>query len=197
MSEALFGICGKDFVIMAADQHAAFSICRLKDDVDKIYEVEGKMFAASGPNADTTNFVEFISKNLRLQALRTGLKASVKAVTNFTRNELAYSLRKGPYQADLLIGGVDEDGTPSLYFMDYLASSEKVQKAAHGYGAYFALSIMDRYYKPDLTVEEAKDIIVKCVVEMQTRFLIHMGKFKCKIATKDGVQEVTLDIPAK
>merc|ERR1712187_15704 len=138
MTEALFGICGKDFVIMAADCHSAFSICRLKDDTDKIHHVEKMMFAASGPSADTMNFVEFISKNLRLQALRTGLELSVKGAVNFTRNELAHALRSGPYQADLLIGGVDADG-PHLYFMDYLASAEKVNKAAQGYGAYFAL----------------------------------------------------------
>jgi len=191
MTEALFGICGKDFVIMAADSHSAFSICRLKDDTDKIHEVEKMLFAASGPNADTVNFVEFIAKNLRLNALKTGLDLSVKASANFTRNELAHALRNGPYQVDLLIGGYDEDG-PSLYFLDYLASSEKVNKAAHGYGAYFALSIMDRYYKSDLTLEEGKDIIKKCIEEMQTRFLIHLGKFKVKVVTKEGISEITL-----
>merc|ERR1719272_171600 len=115
-------------------------------------------FACVGPNADTVNFVEYISKNLRLAQLRTGLDMSVKAAVNFTRNELATSLRKGPFQVDLIVAGHDEDG-PSLYFLDYLASSEKVTKAAHGYGAYFVLSVMDRYCKPDLSLEEAKDIM--------------------------------------
>eukprot|EP00971_Amphidinium_carterae_P123369 2442991-Amphidinium_carterae.1 len=27
----------------------------------------------------------------------------------------------------------------------------------------------------------AKDIIRKCIEEMQVRFVIHMGKFKCKV----------------
>merc|ERR1719498_1434391 len=137
------------------------------------------------------NFVEFISKNIRLHTLRTGKVLSTRAAANFTRNELAHALRRGPYQVDLLIAGVDDDG-PGLYFMDYLSSMEKVNKAAQGYGAYFALSIMDRYYKPDLTLEEGKDIIRKCIAEMQTRFLIHMSKFKVKVVTKDGIQEITL-----
>mmetsp|Transcript_56645 Transcript_56645/g.104867 ORF Transcript_56645/g.104867 Transcript_56645/m.104867 type:complete len:192 (+) Transcript_56645:84-659(+) len=191
MSEALFGIAGKDFVLMAADCHSAFSICRLKDDTDKIAVVENMLFGATGPSSDTVNFVEFIDKNIRLNTLRTGYQLTTKAAANFTRNELAHALRSGPYQVDLLIGGIDADG-PGLYFMDYLASCEKVNKAAHGYGAYFALSIMDRYYKKDLTLEEAKDIIRKCIDEMQTRFVIHLGKFKCKVVTKDGVQDVDL-----
>merc|ERR1719401_255584 len=102
--------------------------------------------ATSGPSADTTNFTEFISKNIRLHTLRTGQEMTTKAAASFTRNELAYSLRKGPYQVDMLIAGVD-DGKPSLYFMDYLASMEKINKAAHGYGAMFTLGLMDRYWK--------------------------------------------------
>merc|ERR1712151_1174376 len=109
---------------------------------------------------------------------------------------MGHALRRGPYQVDLLIGGVDADG-PQLYFIDYLASSEKVNKAAHGYGAYFALSIMDKEYKEDLSLDEAKAIMVKCIVEMQTRFFIHLGTFKCKVVTEQGSQEVILDIPKK
>merc|ERR1719198_1289204 len=104
------------------------------------------LFAASGPSADTVNFVEFIQKNVKLHTLRTGHKLTTKAAANFTRNELAHALRNGPYQVDMIIAGVDESG-PAMYMMDYLASMEKVNKAAHGYGAYFALSLMDRYWK--------------------------------------------------
>merc|ERR1719222_224339 len=176
MTEAVFGIQGKDFVLMAADAHAVQSIACLKDDVDKIFVVQNYAMACVGPNGDVTNFMEYISKNIRLYQLRNSLNLSVKATVNFTRNELAAALRKGPFQTDLIIAGVDEDG-PSLYFMDYLASAEKVNKAAHGYGAYFALSIMDRYYKPDLTLEEGKDIMRKCIQEMKTRFVLHLGEF--------------------
>ena len=64
--------------------------------------------------------------------------------------------------------------------------AQKVNKAAHGYGAYFALSIMDKEYKNDLTLEEAKAIMVKCIVEMQTRFLMHMANWKCKVIDAKG-----------
>merc|ERR1712113_352732 len=124
------------------------------------------------------NFVEFIQKNITLQKLKTGLNMSTKAAANFTRNELAYSLRKGPFQADLLIAGFDESG-PGLYYLDYLASMEKVNKAAQGYGAFFTLGLMDRYYKPDLNLQEAKVII-------------NLGDYKCKVVDKDGIREISL-----
>jgi 20S proteasome alpha/beta subunit len=34
---------------------------------------------------------------------------------------------------------------PKLYWMDYLGTQSDVPFAAHGYGSYFALSLLDRY----------------------------------------------------
>ena len=82
-----------------------------------------KLAAAAGPQADTVRFVEYIQRNMALNEFRTGLKLSVAAAAAYVRTELATALRKAPYQANLLVGGVDEDG-PSLFFMDYLASCE-------------------------------------------------------------------------
>ena len=47
MGEALFGLCGKDFVILAADMHAGRSIIRQKDDVDKIHKVNPELLERS------------------------------------------------------------------------------------------------------------------------------------------------------
>jgi len=183
----MFGIKGKDFVIMAADQQCVFSIIKMKDDYDKIWEVEGKLFGAQGPSSDASNFVEMIEKNIRLHTLRTGLRLSTKAAANFTRNQLAQALRKGSYQVDLLIAGVDEDG-PQLYFMDYLASCEKVNKGAQGYGAMFTFGLMDRYYKEDMNLDEAKDLIRMCIKELETRFLVDLGTYMCKVVDKNGTR---------
>mmetsp|Transcript_71046 Transcript_71046/g.125607 ORF Transcript_71046/g.125607 Transcript_71046/m.125607 type:complete len:194 (-) Transcript_71046:4-585(-) len=190
-TEAMFGITGKDFVILAADMQAAFSIIRIKNDADKIWKVGKMLFACSGPPADTANFMEFIEKNIKLHELRTGLPLSTKAAASFTRNELAHALRSGSFQTDLLVAGVDASG-PGLYFMDYLASSEKVNKAAHGYGAMFTLGLLDRYWKPDLTEPEAIEIIKMCIKELETRFIVDLGNYKCKIVDKNGTREIAL-----
>jgi len=57
-----------------------------------------------------------------------------------------------PYMVNLLLAGYDKDEGPSLYFMDYLASLNKVPFAAHGYGSMFTVSIMDRHYHPGETL---------------------------------------------
>jgi 20S proteasome subunit beta 4 len=64
-------------------------------------------------------------------------------VVSSSRNELAQALRSNPFQVSLLIGGFDEGKGPGLYYMDYMASMQKVEKAAHGYCSYFCLRYVE------------------------------------------------------
>ena len=51
------------------------------------------------------------------------------------------------YFVNMLIGGYDDTAGPELFFLDYFGAMVQLPFAVHGYGSYFSLSIMDRYYK--------------------------------------------------
>ena len=72
------------------------------------------------------------------------------------------------------------------------ASLHKVPFGAHGYCSNFCLSIFDREWKADLTLEEGLEIIRKCKAELAARFLIAQPKFLVKIADADGVRTMEL-----
>lgn len=93
------------------------------------------LMAFSGEAGDTVQFAEYIQANVALYSMRNETELSPAAVSNFTRGELAKSLRsRKPYTVNLLLGGWSElDKKPSLYWIDYLASVAKVPYAAHGY----------------------------------------------------------------
>ena len=188
----LAGMQGDGYVLMLADRMAVRSIQVFKNDEDKIMNLDKhKMLGGAGPVGDRNEFCEYIQKNLALKELRSGFECSVSTAANFTRSELADSIRRNPFQVNLLLGGVDKKG-PALYYMDYLGSMCQIPFGAHGYGGFFTLSIFDRYYKSDMTVEEGIELMKRCIQEMQTRFLVNMSKFICKIADKDGVREIDL-----
>lgn len=65
-----------------------------------------------------------------------------------------------PYHVNLLLAGYDEHEGPALYYMDYLAALAKAPFAAHGYGAFLTLSILDRYYKPSKYESCGKETIL-------------------------------------
>lgn len=92
--DSLIAISGRDFVLMASDVTSARSIVVMKEDMDKIMELdEHKLLGFAGEPGDCTAFTEYIQKNVHLFALRSGITLDTHAVGNFTRNELAVALR--------------------------------------------------------------------------------------------------------
>ncbi|KAL2530560.1 Proteasome subunit beta type-2-A [Forsythia ovata] len=90
---------------------------------------------------------------------------------------------------NIILAGYDKEMCPSLYFDDYIASLHKLEKAAFGYGSYFALSMMDRHYRSDMTVEEAVDLVDKVIMEIRLRLVVAPPNFVIKIVDKDGARE--------
>ena len=142
--------------------------------------------------ADCVTFVEYIQRNLALNAFRTNLKMSTKSTASYIKTELATALRKNPYQVNLLVAGWDKDIGTSLFFIDYLGAMAKMDFAAHGYCGYFLYSTMDSHWKPNMTEEEALGLARTCIKELATRFTIHQPNFKVKICSEAGVKEVAL-----
>lgn len=101
------------------------------------------------------------------------------SAASWTRNTLAQSLRsRKPYSVNLLLGGYDPtSSTPELYWIDYLGTLGVVPYAAHGYGAYFALSTMDRWHSPENNLEQGLELLRKCIDELEKRFIVNLGTF--------------------
>ncbi|CAG8789786.1 7955_t:CDS:2, partial [Cetraspora pellucida] len=193
--EFLIGITGKDFVLTAADTSAARSITVMKSTEDKSRDLnKHNIMLYSGESGDTVTFAEYIQRNVRLYGIRNGIELTPKAAATFTRKELATSLRsRHPYTVFLLIAGYDiTTSKPHLYWIDYLGSSAEVPFAAHGYGSYYCMSILDRYHHPDITLDEAKVLVKKCIDELKTRFVINLLDFKIKVTDQDGIREITI-----
>ncbi|XP_067032067.1 proteasome subunit beta type-2-like [Acropora muricata] len=192
--ECLIGIQGPDFVLVASDSASGRSIIRMKDDQDKMFKLSSKLLMlVTGEAGDTVQFAEYIEKNIQLYKMRNGYELTPHAAANFTRRNLADSLRtSSAYQVNMLIAGFDDASGPALYFMDWLASLQKVPFGAHGYGSFFSLSIMDRYYKPDLSRAEARELLQKCIDEVQRRFLVRLPDFFVRIVDKDGIHDVSI-----
>lgn len=190
--ECLLGICFKDFVIVAADMSSAHSIILMKEDQEKLYKLSDKLvMLVCGESGDTSQFAEYVSKNIQLYKMRNGYELSPKSAANFTRRNLADYLRsRTPYFTNLLLAGYDEHDGPELYFMDYFASLVKLPYAAHGYGAFFVLGLIDRLYRANMSQEEAFDLVTKCITEIQKRLIINLPNFKVHVIDKDGTRDM-------
>eukprot|EP01134_Creolimax_fragrantissima_P004992 CFRG4992T1 len=192
----LLGIVGDGFTLVAADKTAARSIMVLRQDYDKMHYLnDHTIMLSAGPIGDCTVFGEYIRANVQLFQMRQGVPMTSHAAANFTRNELAKALRsQNSYQVFSLIGGFDnETGEASLYWMDYLASMHKMPYGAHGYGAAFTLGLLDKRYKPKMTLEETIEVVKACLLELKTRFIINLKNFTFRVVDKDGIRDIEID----
>jgi 20S proteasome subunit beta 4 len=188
--EVSFAITGKGYVIIAADQNASRSIIKMKGDEDKVkilgshlamaYSGEPgrlEVFTAaafyltySSITGDTVQFAEYVERNLRLQQMRNNHPLRPQAAASWVRRSIADSLRsRSPYTVNILLGGYDiatKDG--KLYWMDYLGTQSDVPFAAHGYGSYFALSLLDRYVSNSCSDQRADASGSGTTIQMQT-----------------------------
>ncbi|KAM3960848.1 LOW QUALITY PROTEIN: proteasome subunit beta type-2 [Aphomia sociella] len=195
--QCLLGMQCRDFTIIAADQMNTQSIVVMKDDEDKLLQIsEELLMGVNGDTGDTAQFAQFISKNIQLYKMRNCYQLDTAAAVHFTRKNLAEAMKTGnPYIVNLLIAGYDEKGG-QLYTMDFLASCVKVPFAAHGFGGTLSLSILDRYYKANLTETEAYEIMKLCVHEIHKRLFINLPKFQVKVVSKKGIDTLPTISPA-
>uniref|UniRef100_A0A674DSB0 Proteasome subunit beta n=1 Tax=Salmo trutta TaxID=8032 RepID=A0A674DSB0_SALTR len=164
--EYLIGIQGQDFVLVAADNVAAHSIVKMKQDQDKMFKLSDKiLLLCVGEAGDTVQFAEYIQKNIQLYKMRNGYELSPTAAANFTRKNLADYLRsRTPYHVNLLLAGFDETDGPGLYYMDHLSALAKAPFAAHGHG-------------------------------LNYRFILNLPSFSVRLIDKDGIHDLEKLIP--
>lgn len=199
--EGLLGIQFKDFALVAADRSQAFSIILLKNDENKIFKLsENLVMAVSGESGDTVQFAEFIGKNIQLYKMRNGFELSPTCAANFIQRNLADYLRsRTPYNVNVLLAGYDPQEGHRLFYLDYLATMTQVPYAMHGYGGFFVTGLLDRWYRPDMTLDEGLDLLKRCIAEVQRRFIVNLPAFKvCLIRGKEITElpDIKVDLQA-
>lgn len=202
--EALFGIKGADFVLLATDTRSIRSIVVMKGEEEKFRELNSSaLLAYSGEAGDTVNFAEFIQRNVQLYGVRNDKELGVSEAANWTRRTLADSLRsRHPYQVNVLIGGVERDYlsakpesnvTPKLYWIDYLSAMAELPYAVHGYASYFCTSLLDRYWREGMSQDEVLGLLKMCLQELKVRFIVSFPKLAIRIIRSDGVQVINFE----
>ena len=66
----------------------------------------------------------------------------------------------------------------------------RVPFATQGYGGMFTSSLLDKHYKPGMTMEETTALMKKCIGEAQKRLLVQMPNFIVRVIDKDGVRVI-------
>lgn len=194
---SVVGLCGKDWVLIAADSSVSSSIICMSEEYDRICEIDGRnILAMCGETGDSLQLSEYIQGNVALYGYRNSVKLNTDAVAHYIRSVMAESIRESPYEVNMLLGGCDEDAkgeaNAALYYIDYMGTLQKIPFGAQGYCGYFVMSIFDKNYKPDMTLEEGKVVMKMALDQIKQRFTIAPHGFIVKLVDRTGIHKIDL-----
>lgn len=191
--ETTLGVTFNDFVILAADRYQSFSIMMLQDESSKIYLLGTHLaMSVTGDPGDTTQFAEYVQRNLELEKFRDGFEVTPNRAFHWTRHQLATSIRsRSPYNVFPLMAGYDvRQNKSKLYYLDYLGAGVEVPYTGHGYGEPFATGLLDRHHRPDLDETQAIKLVHDALDAIDKRLIVEQKQFELIIIDKDGVRKL-------
>lgn len=107
--------------------------------------------------ADTKMTSRFVSSNMELIRLNSNREfIPVKAAAQFTKQYL-YRYH-GHMKSFLVLGGVDSEG-PHIYSIHAYGSTDRLPYTSLGSGSWAAMSILETRWKPNMNLEEGKQLV--------------------------------------
>ncbi|KAG7453428.1 proteasome subunit beta type-7-like [Solea senegalensis] len=158
------GVVFKDGVILAADTRATSGEVVADKMCDKIHYIAPNIYCCgAGTAADTGKTTDLVASNLAIFSLNSGRNPRVIMAVNILQDML-YRYR-GQIGANLILGGVDCTGN-HLYTVGPYGSVNTMPYLSMGSGDLAALGILEDGFKPNMELEEAKQLV---------RVAIHAG----------------------
>jgi len=185
------GIVYTDGVVLAADTRAiAGGYYIAHKAVKKIQKIADHLgVTIAGGVADAQTVVDTLRYYANIFKLEKKKPIPVKSTAQLASN-IFFSARFYPYMADVIVGGVDDDGG-AIYNIDLFGSLTKDNFHSTGSGSPVAFGILESECKDNLTVDEAISISTKAINAAILRNAGTGDGFDIVIITKDRYRELS------
>jgi proteasome beta subunit len=153
------GLVCKDGVVLASDRQSTMGNLISSKTAKKIHQIDDRMaITTAGCVGDIRALVRLASVHAQDYKIRRHRSITIRAMATFLSNVLnAHKML--PYEVQILIGGINVDGTPRIYSVDaYGGTAEEGDVTATGTGSPFAYGVLDNKYKKNISMEEAMKI---------------------------------------
>jgi proteasome beta subunit len=142
----------------------------------------------SGGLADAMNAVDTLKYHTNLYRIERGRLMPVRAAAQVASNVL-FSSRLYPFNADVLVGGVDMKGG-SIFSVDFFGSMNQEKVVANGSGSPVAYGILESEYKEDMTAARSYPIAAKAIIAATRRNVFTGDNFDIAVLDKAGFREI-------
>jgi 20S proteasome subunit beta 2 len=152
----------KDGVVMGCDTRTTIGNVVWEKKCEKIYKIQNNIYCAgAGSAADMEAMVKWMKGNMELHRLNTNRKfVPVQCLVTTTCQH--FFSHGGAISCVFLIGGVDNTG-PSVHQVHQQGSRMKLPYATMGSGSFAAMAFIETRWRPDMSEQEAKELIADAV----------------------------------
>ncbi|OQV11746.1 putative Acyl carrier protein, mitochondrial, partial [Hypsibius exemplaris] len=176
----------KGGVILGADTRATGGNVVMNKNCAKIHYLAKNMYClGAGTAADTEYSTRLMAGKLELLGMSTRRIVPVKAAVRMMKQMLFRY--QGHIQAALIIGGVDNLG-PHIISIAPHGSSDNAPYLAMGSGSIAAMSVLETHFRPDMTAEEAVQLIRNAINAGVTNDLFSGSNIDICVITLDGAK---------
>lgn len=188
------GIRVTDGVILAAEKRVSYGLYLMSKSGKKVYKILDRMgLASAGLMADMQTLARILEAEMRAYELDAEISPSVWTAAKLL-SYILYERRLFPYYAEIVVGGIDENGS-HLYSLDPIGAIIEDDYVALGSGTQLAISIIEDNYSSSLSVDDAESLAVKAVEAAMKRDAASGDGIDILTITKEGAREKTLAWP--
>lgn len=184
----------KDCIVLAADKRATAGHLIANKFIDKIFTIEDYLaITTAGTVSDVQLLLKLIKAELRLKKLRTNRKVSVSEAANLLAGMVYSNIRKLstiPGISHFLFAGYDHTGFHVYDIYPDGSISEADDFLASGSGSVFALGVFETLYKPSMSMDEGKSLVIKALNAAMQRDSASGNGMDVVVISTDGAKKI-------
>lgn len=185
------GVVCKDGVILASEKRISYGYLIVSKGGKKVFQITDSIGAAcAGLVSDMQILAREMEAYVKLFSLDVGRSISVRSTAKLM-STLLFNRRLAPLITQTIVGGMDDEGA-SLYVLDVLGSVMPDKYAVVGSGTEIAMGVLEEGFKEDLTMEEAKDLVIRSIKSAISRDIMSGDGIDFLLITKDGINEESM-----
>jgi len=185
------GVVCKDGVILASEKRVSYGYLVVSKGGKKVFKITDHIGAAcAGLVSDMQVLMKEMEAYANLFRLETGRLIPVRSAAKFMSN-LLFQRRLIPLLTQTIVGGTDDTGA-SIYVLDILGSVIPDKYAAVGSGAEIAIGTLEGDYRGEMTLAEAKDLVVRSIKSAISRDVMSGDGVDFLIITPEGTKEESM-----
>ncbi|MDZ7745714.1 MAG: archaeal proteasome endopeptidase complex subunit alpha [Halobacteriales archaeon] len=170
------------------------SSLQVADSIEKIHKVEDHVGVASaGHVADARQLVDVARQQAQVERLRFGEDAGLEALTKEITGYIQEYTQAGgarPFGAALLVGGLDEDGSPHLFETDPSGTPYEWEAVAIGGNSEKIQEYLEAEYDPEADADKALELALHALEDASEGGLESEG-MSASVVNSDGFRSLS------